>query len=284
MSNGQRKLGLHQITAMDATPVELIQLAAETGYQEVCLFTHLPTLSADDATKDDGVFPRVDRDNLQAVQRQLADTGIRVANVEFFSITPHMILSDYEYGLELGAQLQARTAVTHIFDEDEQRAVTQLGRLVEMAAEYHLNVAIEVMGLSPVCSSLAQAMRFINSVNHPNLGIAIDALHMVRTGTPPSALRHIPPSLFTYAQICDGATSEITGDYMEEALHHRLLPGSGVFPLKAIFNALPRDLPIDVEVPSQSRIDAGISKENHALSALRAAQSILETRTITRDG
>ena len=39
-----RPLGLHQLTAMDVGPIELIEIAAKCGYSHVSLFTNAPVV------------------------------------------------------------------------------------------------------------------------------------------------------------------------------------------------------------------------------------------------
>ena len=43
-----RSLGLHQITAMEASPAELVSIAADVGCQQVCVFTYVPAVALPD--------------------------------------------------------------------------------------------------------------------------------------------------------------------------------------------------------------------------------------------
>ena len=269
------KLGLHQITANELDPVRLVELAAAVGCEQVCLFTHIPiaALPGDDAPT---LFPVVDRANLAPLRDALRAHGVTVGNVEFFPVTAGLAMEDYREGFALAEAIDARRAVTHIHDPEDARAVDTLGRLGEMAAEHGLRLGLEFMGLSPACASIERSRWFVEQAGPGHVGIGADALHLVRTGGTPADVARIPAHLFTYAQICDAAGLEVTGDYLHEALERRL-PGDGDFPLADFVAALPRGVAVDVEVPSAHRIAAGGSPLDHAREAVARTRRLLES-------
>lgn len=275
------KLGLHQITANELTPPQLVDLAAQVGCEEVCLFTHIPAaaLPGDDAPT---LFPVVDREGLPALQASLRASGITVGNVEFFPVTEDLDLKIYREGFELAAAIGARRAVTHIHDPRDAAAVETLGRLGELAAQNGLRLGLEFMGLTPACASIERAAWFVEQVGPANVGIGADALHLVRTGGTPEDVARIPAEFFTYAQICDADGLHITGDYLHEALE-RKLPGDGDFPLERFVAALPPGIAVDVEVPSLTRIAAGRSPLDHAREAVARSRRLLERIGTARD-
>ena len=58
MTKVARTLGLHQITAMDVGPLELIEIAATCGYEAVSLFTNAPHVPIE-GQEGKFVFPTV---------------------------------------------------------------------------------------------------------------------------------------------------------------------------------------------------------------------------------
>lgn len=268
------KLGLHQITANELSPVELVELAAAVGCEEVCLFTHIPiaALPGDDAPT---LFPVVTRDLVADLRSALSTHGIAVGNVEFFPVTAGLDIEVYREGFEVAAAIGAQRAVTHIHDADDARAVDTLGRLGNLAAQHGLRLGLEFMGLTPACASIERAAWFVEQVGPAHAGIGADALHLVRTGGTPADVARIAPELFTYAQICDADGLQVTGDYLHEALE-RKLPGDGDFPLAAFIAALPPTVAVDVEVPSATRIAAGHAPLDHAREAVRRSRVLLE--------
>jgi sugar phosphate isomerase/epimerase len=271
--DGAMKLGLHQITANELSPVDLVKLAAEVGCEEVCLFTHLPAAAL---PGDDGptLFPVVTPADVDGLKSALAAHGIGVGNVEFFPITAGLDIEIYREGFEVAAAIGAQRAVTHIHDDNDARAVDTLGRLGALAAQHGSRLGLEFMGLTAACASIERAAWFVEQVGPSVVGIGADALHLVRTGGTPEDVARIAPELFTYAQICDAAGLHVTGDYLHEALE-RKLPGDGDFPLAAFVAALPATVPVDVEVPSASRIAAGISPAGHAHEAVARSRRLL---------
>lgn len=271
----ERPLGIHQITAMEASPVDLVSIASELGCDEVCVFTHLPKLQPGDAPAGDPGFPTVTPETKSAMQLRLAETGVRVANIEFFSLTPWMDFDAYRQGLELGAELGARCAVTHVLDPDPQRALENLGRLGEMAGSFGLQLAIEFMAASPDCGSIGAAAELAQMVGRHNIGIAIDMLHLVRSGGTPDDIRQVPAELIRYAQVCDGAHNRVTADYMDEALTARMVPGQGCFPISEILAALPPTLPLDIEIPRLTEQQAGVVALDRVREAVIATRRLL---------
>ena len=91
----------------------------------------------------------------------------------------------------------------------------------------------------------------------------------------------MPAELFGYAQICDGPDLVARADYWDEVFE-RMVPGEGVFPLAAFLDALPATTPVDVEVPSTRRREAGIPPLELARRAAKAARELLERAQPTR--
>jgi sugar phosphate isomerase/epimerase len=83
-----------------------------------------------------------------------------------------------------------------------------------------------------------------------NVGILLDVLHFMRSDGTLHEIRRIPPEWLTFLQICDGPAAKPPLEHLaEEARGARLFPGEGAFPIREILAELPRDLPIEIEVP-----------------------------------
>jgi sugar phosphate isomerase/epimerase len=271
-----RPLAVHQITALEAGPLELVDIAARAGADAVCIFVYLPPEALPGRKGPDVQFPAVDRTQSAEMLRRLGDHGIGVSNLEFFPLGAEVDVNAFTWALELGKELGGRRAVTHIHDPDEQRAIESLGRFSELAARFELDVGLEFMGLSAPCASLGRAVEFVERVGLPNLGIGVDALHLMRTGGTPAEILAVDPRLFSYAQLCDGAHLERSTDYLEEALD-RMRPGDGCFPLRQLLCALPASVPLDVEVPSRALSAKGISPLERAIAAVEASRRVIAT-------
>lgn len=270
----QRRVILHQMTAMTVAPVELPALAASTGCREISLFTHVPgTGLPEDNTGF--VFPLVTPAMRSSMLAALANHDISVSGVEFFPIAAEIDVEDFAPALALGRELGARRAVTLIFDHDSARALDKLGRLCHMAAAEELSVGLEFTPLSRGCPSLGKASWFVDQLGRDRLGIGVDTLHLVRSGGTPADLMAMDPGYFLYAQICDGQGNHFSSDYFAET-HNRAMPGDGDFPLLDILNSLPAPIALEVEVPSEDRWNAGASVAEHARDAVKKTQGLIE--------
>ncbi len=260
---------------MDAGPVGLVSIAAEAGCDGVCIFTHIP------ANVDKALFPVVDEGNKAELLKAMRDRDIAVSNVEFFPITADAEIADFCHGLALGAELGAARAVCHIHDTNSDRAVDTLGKLADLAAKYGLDLGLEFMGMTAGCRSLDHAAWFVDQVARPNLGIAIDMLHLVRTGGTVADVAALDSRYFSYAQICDGRGLHISSDYMGEALG-RELPGDGDFPVQAIIEALPLCCPLDIEVPCSKLAERNVSMNEWVREAISRSRELINQATIWR--
>lgn len=264
-------LALHHFSLSDVPPLELVPLAAEVGCQGVCLFVESPAGFA---------FPMVTPAMLGGLRRRLTDYGVRVTNLEFFSLNADTDPESFRPALELGAALGGQLAVTHIHDTDSARALDSLGRFAVLAGEYDLRLGLEFMPLTPGCTSLTQAVEFVARAGRANVGVGIDALHLFRTGGTPADVCALAPELIAYAQLCDGLALAPGVDplepsrYAEEAFA-RQVPGQGVFPLAELIRALPPDVPLDVEVPQPQQARGNISPLRRARLAVEGARRVL---------
>ncbi len=267
----RRPLGLHQLSAMDLTPLELIATAAAIGYERVSLFTSNPTVPIA-GKADKFVFPQVTQDSLDDVLAALRLNGLQVLNAEFFLMTPDIPLESYRRGLALGRAIGARNAMTHVFEADPARAVDLLGRFCDLAAEEGLTVSIEFCPMTSGCKSIAQARWFAQQVGRPNIGFGICPMHLVRSGGTAADVAAQP---VLYGQINDGKGLHVSDAYFDE-VHDREMPGEGSFPLADILAALPADAPVEVKLPRESRIKAGQPARAHLERAYRLSRALLD--------
>jgi sugar phosphate isomerase/epimerase len=107
--------------------------------------------------------------------------------------------------------------------------------------------------------------------------VLVDALHFFRSESTLDDVKRLPRRRLNYAQICDG---KVPGPSTREGLIHdarceRLLPGEGGMDLKALFAALPADLPVSIEIPSDSRAPV-MGYDAWARAAVEASRRVLE--------
>src|SRR5262249_45358730 len=106
----KRPIGLAALTVLELPHEEQIRVAAQTGYTHVGL--RLVPVAGQPYTH---VF------HLPTVEKRLAETGIRVLDVEVFRLTPETKVGDFEAILEASARLKASDLLVHGADPDEAR-------------------------------------------------------------------------------------------------------------------------------------------------------------------
>lgn len=111
-------------------------------------------------------------------------------------------------------------------------------------------------------------------MKQPNMKIAIDALHLFRTGGTLEQLKTVNPQIIGYAQLCDGPHFRKSDDYVEEAMN-RMIPGEGMFPLRALIELLGDHVNLDIEVPHYAAAPH-FNPENWARQAIAASKALLE--------
>lgn len=264
-----RDLALHQITMTQGGPAGLVLFAAKAGLEKICLFTSSPKTEA-----GENMFPVVAAGDREEFQSLLTDHGVSIVNAEYFPVMPEIDVIEYTGALELAAELGAKRAITHIHETDTTRIADQLGALCETVRGLGLEIGLEFTGFAKGCDSLEKAVKLHEAMNQANLRIAIDALHLFRTGGTLEQLKAVDPRIIGYAQICDGPHFRQSDDYVEEAMN-RMIPGEGMFPLRGLIDLLGDHVDLDIEVPHFApgpHFDA----EGWALEAIAASKELLE--------
>ena len=251
-----RRIGLAALTVLELPAAEQVTVAAQAGYTHVGLRL-IPVAGQ--------TLPPFD---VGEVERRLADTGVRVLDLEVFRLAPETRVADFEPALAVAARLGASDLLVHGADPDEARLVENLGRLCDLAARYRLAANIEPMPWVEI-SSVATARRVLDQAARANAALLVDAIHFFRAG---DRFGEIPKSL-NYLQLCD-ARAERPADMQEiirQARSDRLFPGEGGLDLEGLMCALPPELPISVEVPYAKPM----SPLERARRALAATQLLL---------
>ena len=256
------RLSLAQLTIDPVSINGLIAAAGKAGFDAIN-----PRVRAV-ADKGPSVIP------VREMKQRLDDSGLSVLALTSFWIMPETNPEDVESIADAAAAFGAPFIQSVINDTDEDRALSNFCRVCEIAAERDLTLAIEFLGYVAV-SSLAATARFIRASGQRNAGICLDALALARANETPADVAALGPKLISYVQICDGLHQGPPRDQLRnEARALRLYPGEGELPIAALLDALPHDIPIDVEAPVAA--DAGLPAEQKAKKAADKTRSFLE--------
>lgn len=269
-----KRLGLELLSVYGMPPVQHIQLAAELGCAHISTgLTQLPMNPFNFpgwSLRDD---PALRRETIAA----LRDTGVSISLGEGFGVRAGAEIADRAGDLDLMVELGARGVGGVCMDPDLARGADQFAQLNEMAEQRGLLTTIEFAPMQAV-GNLATALAFIDHVNRPNFRLLIDAMHFCRSGGIPGDLTKLDPNLIAYFQLCDVPQVAKQSSYMQEAMGGRLIPGEGELPLAALLTAIPRDIPIGLEVPNLIDVNSVDALIERLRRAVQASKILLEAR------
>jgi sugar phosphate isomerase/epimerase len=264
-----RPISLAALTVLELTPPEMVDCAAEAGFSHVGirLLPATPTEPQYDIVGDTPL--------LREVERRLADTGVKVLDVEIFRLKPDTRVSDYEAAIATAARLGASELLLAGNDPDEARLIDSFAAFCDLAGSYGLGADLEFMPWTDA-KDLPQAARIIERTGRDNAGMLIDPFHFSRSRSRIEDIATVPPSRFHFMQFCD-VPAEIppTMDaILAEARGERLFPGEGGVDLLGLLRALPRDLPLSLEVPTLT-LAKTVDATERARRALAATKRVL---------
>lgn len=268
-----RQFSLAFLTVADLPAPEAIRVAAETGYAAVGLRL-LPAAASGEAPYP--VF--TDKAVLAEAQSALAETGIRVGDVEIIRLKPDTRVEDFRPFLECAAALGAANILVAGDDTDHGRLTQTFGAFAELATGYGMTSDLEFMPWTGVRNA-REATAIVEAAGQSGGGVLADALHWDRTGASTEDLESIPRERIHYFQICDAPAEYDPADagLIAIARGGRLLPGKGGIDLAAFVRALPDDVPVSVEIASADLMRR-LTPRERAIGALAAAKGIISSQ------
>ncbi len=232
----KRAIGLAALTVLELPHPELVGTASQAGFSHVGL--RLVEVAGQ---------PYHHPLDVRALESRLADTGVKVLDVEVFRLEKDTEVADFEAILAVSRRLGASDILVHGADEDEARLTDAFARLCDLAARYGLGVNLEPMPWVAI-STVAKAKRILDGARRPNGVLLVDSIHFFRADNRLDELRGMA---MRYLQLCD-ARAGVPADMQEmirQARFDRLPPGEGALDLKSLLSATPGHLPLSMEVP-----------------------------------
>jgi sugar phosphate isomerase/epimerase len=258
-------LCLDFLTAIEASPPELAQLAADNALGLIGIMVHPVAGVPDFGMESDTPMRRETR-------QRCSDLEVAVELVEGFLLTPETDVAAFRPSFESGAWLGARTVNVLMRDPDLARLAGNLATCCEFGREFGIAVGTEWSRRTPL-KSPAQAAAFL-SANAPGCTLQFDSLHVYRASFSAADIAALDPWMIGRGQFSDGPAEMPVERQFAEALGERMIPGDGQLPLAAFARALPAGTVIGIEVPMT------ILKEQGVGPAERVARAVAGTRAV----
>jgi sugar phosphate isomerase/epimerase len=224
-------------------PVETIHAAAAGGFDAVGLWVEPEQWTAQ-TTID--------------CRNALRNTGLELLDVEVIWLKPDSDMAAHKAVIDIGAELGAKNVLCVASDPDMGANAARLAELCHHAEGSGMRVALE-FGIFTEVKNLQQAIAVLDSVAHPLRALLIDPIHVDRSGTTAGEIAAVARELLPYAQFCDAPTKRPDPDIFDaiitDAIDLREQCGAGGLPLKAMYDALPANIPLSVELRSKALRD-----------------------------
>lgn len=264
-----RLISLAALTVLELTPPDMVTCAAAAGFSHVGIRL-LPATATEPQYDIVGDTPL-----LREVQRRLADTGVKVLDVEIFRLKPDTRVGDYEAAMATAARLGASELLVAGNDPDEARLIETFAAFCDLAGGYGLGANLEFMPWTDA-KDLKQAARIIEGSGRENAAMLIDAFHLSRSRSRIEDIATVPPPRLHFMQLCDApaAIPSTMDAILAEARAERLFPGEGGVDLLGLLRAVPHDLPLSLEVPTHA-LAKTVGATDRACRALAATKRVL---------
>ena len=262
-----QQYSLAHLTVLGCAPPEMTYIAARAGYDFVSIrpiYMGLPG--------EPNYALAENPQMLKQTKRALADTGVRVHDIELARIHDDMYPTKYLPAMEVAAELGARAVLSSIWTTQREYAIEKFGEVCDLASTFGLTVDLEYVPIAGV-NTLAGAVDVLRRVKRDNAGLMIDVHHFHRALDQPEDLDGLPREWFHFAHLCD-AQGDIPADRAEMTRilrEERLYVGEGGIPVAAILNRLP-EMVYSIELPHLARArEFGYAE--HAFRCLESAKA-----------
>ena len=211
-----------------AGPLEAkLQAVREAGFGQVML-------SAGDLVGHPG--------GLQAAVAAVRASGLRVTGFQvlrdFEGLSGHLhaykvdiAKSMLEMCAALGCRLLLVCSSTSVHATDEPAALAaDLRKLAMLAVPMNIQIAYEALSWGRSVNQFTQAWELVCAADMPNLGLGLDAFHLLASGTPLDDLELLDAHKLFLVQLADFMWLELPSAEarIETARHFRVFPGEGV--------------------------------------------------------
>lgn len=261
-----QQYSLAHLTVLGCPPPEMTYIAARAGYDFVSIrpiYMGLPG--------EPNYALAENKEMFQQTKKALADTGVKIHDIELARITDGVEPEQYIPAIEVSAELGARSVLSSIWTTDRNSYIDKFARLCDIVKKFGMTVDLEYVPIAAV-NSLASAVDVLKTVSRDNAGVMIDTHHFHRAHDKVEALDELPREWFHFAHLCD-APAEIPTDKAEMTRilrEARLYSGEGGIDIASMLNRLP-EMVYSIELPNLAYVKE-LGYAEHAYRCLETAK------------
>ncbi|WP_133064922.1 sugar phosphate isomerase/epimerase family protein [Corynebacterium hadale] len=239
-------LGIAPLSDLSSAPDEFIRIAHDIGFDFVGLRV-VPVTDTEpqyDLSLGSPLHTRV--------KRALEETGMRVLDAEFLLLDGSDQRASWLQAMERASSFGANTLTVAVADQNTSRVIDSVSQMVEDGKAFGVVPAIEPISYQAVCSLPAA----VGIAKASGSYVLPDTLHVSRFSGSPTELREaVDAGLVPMLQLSDCADLPNTdrATLLWESRSKRGLPGLGSGNVAGLLRAVPRTLPISVELPDEER-------------------------------
>ena len=210
------------------------------------------------------------------VKKRIDHWGIEAVDMEVIRLG-----KNFEKGkalIEAACEVGAKNILVVSSLHSSEETADQLSHLCSLAKAGDITICLEFMKFTSV-KSLSDALEVVKLVDAPNVGILLDLLHVVRSGTTFKEIEACDPNLFPYAQWCDGTAQPVgwsDSELITDALDDRLIPSEGKLDALKFESLFDTGVPFSIEVRSKHLRESFPDYEERARYVLGQTLAALE--------
>ena len=255
------------LTALNLKPEDLAIQAHRAGYSAI-------GIRINPISKGSVAYPyKAGSAEIKAFKNLLNDLGMRVQGVDGFALNSFTDPMQFQAIFDTCGELGIKSLCICGDAPDKEKFANMFGKLCDMAAPYGFRIDLEFMAWRTI-GTLEQAYELVKMADRKNGTIAVDSLHLYRSGGTAADIDKVPARFLGDIHLCDAvrtppidmkliqmvregranldSTSGTPKGFeglVREAREGRLLPGDGELPLVDFMKHMPRSCAIGVEVP-----------------------------------
>jgi sugar phosphate isomerase/epimerase len=265
-----RKFSIAHLTVLGCAPPEMTYLAARAGYDFVSfrpIYVGLPG--------EPNYCLAENKEMLNQTKKALADTGIKLHDIELARIYDGLDPRKYLPAIEVAAELGGKCVLSSIWTPQRNFAIECFAELCDLAKPFGMTVDLEFVTYADV-KNLKETVDVLHAAKRDNCGIMIDTIHFARSRVVLEELDTVPREWFHFAHLCDGPAEIPTTreGLIHTARDERLYAGEGGIDIAAILNRIP-EVVYSIELPHLARVKE-LGAAEHAWRCLETAKKYMD--------